>query len=388
MALVDRIKFDGPPGVLVWKWRRADSNRPADDLALGAQLIVNEGQEAIFYKGGQALDLFGPGTHTLTTGNLPLLRKIINLPFGGQTPFAAEVYFINKSVSLAKDWGSKTPVMLLDPRYRVTIPLRGYGSYAIRVVNSREFVVQVVGASASALADATALHLLDSPILTCVQQSFGDYLVEQKICALDLPAHTLKLGKHVADLLAANYQTFGVELLNFAVESINFDPKDESVQRLRTLLDEAARLDIVGDAARRNQDFYRADRQFDVLKTAAQTVGQTGDLLGAGLGLGLGFGMARPASDLVKEAMAPQSLSTPTCPKCGAPYKTGGKFCVECGTEFSPAMVRCPDCASENVSSAKFCINCGRPLDRTTCPKCGASMSAGAKFCAQCGEKR
>ena len=122
--------------------------------------------------------MFSAGTHTLATGNLPLLRKIVNLPFGGQTPFAAEVYFINKSVSLAKDWGSKTPVMLLDPRYRVTIPLRGYGTYAIRVVNSREFVVQVVGASAGALADVTASHLLDSPIVTCIQQGFGDYLSE------------------------------------------------------------------------------------------------------------------------------------------------------------------------------------------------------------------
>src|SRR5437867_1905850 len=107
MALIDRIKFDGPADVLVWKWARADADRPTEDLTLGAQLIVNEGQEAIFYKGGQALDLFGAGTHTLSTGNLPLLRKIINLPFGGQTPFAAEVYFINKSVSLAKDWGTK-----------------------------------------------------------------------------------------------------------------------------------------------------------------------------------------------------------------------------------------------------------------------------------------
>lgn len=388
MALIDRIKFDGPPDVLVWKWRRADSDRPAEDLTLGAQLIVNEGQEAIFYKGGQALDLFGAGTHTLATGNLPLLRKIINLPFGGQTPFAAEIYFINKSVSLAKDWGSKTPVMLLDPRYRVTIPLRGYGTYAIRVVNSREFVVQIVGASAGAQADPTALRLLESPIVTCIQQGFGDYLVKQNICALDLPAHALELGKHVADLLGANFKTFGVALLNFAVESINFDPKDESVQRLRTMLDDAARLEIVGDAARRNQDFYRADRQFDVLKTAAQTHGPTGELLGAGLGLGLGFGMARPASDLAKEAMAPQSLSSPTCPQCGTPYNAGAKFCAECGTKFSPGTVPCPHCTAENVPSAKFCINCGQPFHSTTCPKCGASIAAGAKFCGQCGEKR
>src|SRR3954463_14667804 len=103
MALLDRIKFGGPSNVLVWKW-------PSDAIRLGAQLIVNESQEALFFKGGQALDLFGPGTHTLATGNLPILSKLMNLPFGGKTPFAAEIYYINKSLALGQNWGTKTPI--------------------------------------------------------------------------------------------------------------------------------------------------------------------------------------------------------------------------------------------------------------------------------------
>lgn len=153
MALIDRLKYDFPPDVLVYKW-------PSEDLTLGAQLIVNESQEAIFFKGGKALDLFGPGTHTLSSANLPLLQKLINLPLGGKTPFAAEVYFVNKTVAFAQDWGTKAPIMLLDPRYRVTIPLRGYGQYAVRVENSREFVVHVVDASPGALASTTATSML------------------------------------------------------------------------------------------------------------------------------------------------------------------------------------------------------------------------------------
>lgn len=386
--LIDKIKFSGPSDVLAWKWQRPDSDGLSDDLTLGSQLIVNEGQEALFYKDGQALDLFGAGRHTLATGNLPLLRKIINLPFGGQTPFAAEVYFISKSVSFAKDWGSTTPVMLLDPLYRVTIPLRGYGSYAIRVINSREFVVQIVGTSTGALADTTASNLLNSPIVACIQQAFGDYLVKQKVCALDLPAHALALGRHARDLLGANYKTFGVELLNFTVESINFDPKDESVQRLRTMLDDAARLDIVGAAARRNPDFYRIDRQFDVLKTAAEAHGTTGELLGAGLGLGLGFGIARPVSELATEAMAPQSMSLSTCHRCGTQNRSSSNFCADCGTKFSTAIVSCLHCKALNAPSAKFCISCGQPSYSNTCTKCGASLSEGSTFCGQCGAKR
>jgi len=102
VALLDRVKFDGPSDVLVWKW-------PHDALSLGAQVIVNESQEALFYKGGQALDLFGPGTHTLTTANLPFLQRLVNLPFGGKTPFSAEVYFISRSVALGRTGGRKLP---------------------------------------------------------------------------------------------------------------------------------------------------------------------------------------------------------------------------------------------------------------------------------------
>jgi membrane protease subunit (stomatin/prohibitin family) len=101
MALIDRIKFDAPDdNILVWKF-------PSDELTLGTQLIVNQSQEALFLKGGQVCDLFGPGTYTLSTANLPLLRALVDLPFGGQTPFAAEVWFVNKTVKRDLRWGTQ-----------------------------------------------------------------------------------------------------------------------------------------------------------------------------------------------------------------------------------------------------------------------------------------
>ncbi|WP_322176284.1 SPFH domain-containing protein [Acutalibacter caecimuris] len=89
---------------------------PSEQFVLGSQLIVNQGQEALFFKGGEALDLFGPGTHTLSTGNLPLLYKLVNLPFGGKTPFSAEIYYINTTDNIDMKWGTSTPIPLEDPR--------------------------------------------------------------------------------------------------------------------------------------------------------------------------------------------------------------------------------------------------------------------------------
>jgi membrane protease subunit (stomatin/prohibitin family) len=277
--------------------------------------------------------------------------------------------------------------MLLDPRFRVTIPLRGYGQYAVRVENSREFVVHVVDASPGALASTTATSMLASPVVTCIQQGFGDYLVQKRITALELPAHTLALVDHVIELLRSRYKTFGIDLVNFTIESINFDPKDESVARLRGMLDEAARLDVVGDAFRRNQDFYRVDRQFDVLQGAAEAGGAAGSVMGAAMGIGMGFGVAGPAGEVAKQSMASEPAAPPTCSKCNAPYKPGSKFCSECGGELGAAPKLCAECKAENVATAKFCIACGRPMGAFKCKKCGAGLGSSAKFCNECGEK-
>ena len=127
MALIDCIKFDCPvDDILVWKY-------PSENLTLGTQLIVNQSQEAIFVKGGKALDVFGPGTHTLSTGNLPFLQKLINLPFGGKTPFTAEVWFVNKTIKRGLKWGTKGPVQVLDPIYMYPVNLRAFGEWGLRV---------------------------------------------------------------------------------------------------------------------------------------------------------------------------------------------------------------------------------------------------------------
>jgi membrane protease subunit (stomatin/prohibitin family) len=382
MAMIDRIKFDGPSDTLVWKW-------PNDKIVIGSQLVVNESQEAIFFKGGQALDLFGPGTHTLSTANIPLLQKIINLPFGGQTPFVAEVYFVNRAAAFGHTWGTKKPIMLLDPRYRVTIPLRAYGTFGVRVANAREFVVEVVDGTGSASAEVTATLMLESPIVSCVQQAFGEFLVNRKVSALDIPAHSMAVTELVSALLKERYRTFGIELVNFTVESINFDANDESVKRLRAMLDEAARLEVMADAFRRNQDFYRAERQFDILQSAAESNGAAGNVMAAAMGVGMGFGVATPTSEIAKRSM---SESPPTaigqCSGCGEKYGAGVKFCNKCGQKVAPPSgAECPKCAAGNAPGASFCCNCGNRLEALNCGSCGAQFTQGSRFCGACGAK-
>ena len=142
MAILDRIKYDGPQNGSQWLIHKC----PSEEFVLGSQLIVNQGQEALFFRGGEALDLFGPGTHTLSTGNLPILNKLVNLPFGGKTPFTAEIYYINKTAGLDLKWGTSTPVPIEDPKYGLILNIGARGQYGVSVRDARLFVGRIIGA--------------------------------------------------------------------------------------------------------------------------------------------------------------------------------------------------------------------------------------------------
>ena len=140
-GLFDVIQYNGNPEDLVWKF-------PYNNLSIGAQLIVNKSQEAVFVKGGVVCDVFGEGTHTLSSKNLPLLDKIVNLPFGGKSPFVAEVWFVNKVTRRGLKFGTPSPIRVVDPRYaeaEMAIPVRAYGDYSIRVDDGLLLLNEFVG---------------------------------------------------------------------------------------------------------------------------------------------------------------------------------------------------------------------------------------------------
>lgn len=138
MAIIDVIKYDGPPDVFAWK-------HPNQEMGTWTQLIVNESQEAILYKGGQAMDRFTAGRHTLSTANIPIISNIVNLPFGGKSPFTAEVWFVNKLHSLNIKWGTRAPLQAQDPKYQMFVLVRSYGQFGIQIDDARKFLAKLVG---------------------------------------------------------------------------------------------------------------------------------------------------------------------------------------------------------------------------------------------------
>ena len=138
MALVGIVKYSGTLEEFIWKY-------PRDDLGTWTQLVVNETQEALLLKDGKICDLFTTGKYILESKNIPILNKIINLPFGGESPFKVEVWFINKRYNLDVKWGTPSPIQLQDAKYKIFIPVRSFGQFGIRIEDSKLFFSKIVG---------------------------------------------------------------------------------------------------------------------------------------------------------------------------------------------------------------------------------------------------
>jgi membrane protease subunit (stomatin/prohibitin family) len=323
MAIIDRVKYDGPASVLVWRF-------PQEDLSWGTQVIVNQSQEALFFKGGEALDVLGPGTHTLRTANIPLLRKFIKMPFGGETPFTAEIYYVNKAVNLDVKWGTNAPIPVLDPKFNVYLPVRAFGQFGIQVQDARAFVTQLSATNPEFTADQLS-NYFKGVLLTKAKDYIAETIVKQKINLLEISAYLEEMSGSLQEKLSADFGKFGVKLVNFYLNSVDVPEDDDTVVRLKKALSDKAEVDIMGDK-------YAQKRTFDVLDKAAGNQGTAGGVIGAGLGLGAGVGLGQAMGGQMGNALgAGAPAGTPAgskfCSQCGKGLANGAKFCADCGSK-------------------------------------------------------
>jgi len=283
MAFIDRVKYDAPDDTsFVWKY-------PSEDLKIGTQVIVNQGQEVLFVKGGEVLDTLGPGTHTLSTGNIPILNKLINLPFGGDTPFAAEVWYINKTVKRDLKWGTPSPIQVFDNTLGFPVSARSFGKWGARIENSRSFVTQIVGSQLTA-DDHKITEYFIGEIIQKLSSTIATAVNVNNVSILQISASLNELSKLTLEFIKKEFERFGLEVVNFNIESINIPPEEMGkIQAVFEKTLEARELSKVqvGGA-------FTAIKTFDVLQAASENQsdgggGGVGSFLGAGIGLGAGL---------------------------------------------------------------------------------------------------
>lgn len=280
------------------------------DIKLGAQLIVHENQEAVFFRDGRAMDVFGPGRYTLTTANVPIITRLLTIPWE-RAPFQAQVYFVGKQTFIDQKWGTRQPITFRDPDFGM-VRLRSFGKYSFRVVDSTLLINTLVGTQGKYTTDEATAYLRD-----LIVARLADLLGTLKIGLLDLPARYDELSAGTRAKVGEEFAKYGLELVDFFVNAIT---PPEEVQKA---IDARSAMGAVGD--------LNAFLKFQAAQSMTRLAEQTGTAGGAmGMGMGAGFGMMMPG--LIQQAMAAQAAapgSSGTQPGTGA----GGP-----GTPGSPPL--------------------------------------------------
>ncbi|MBR4134882.1 MAG: SPFH domain-containing protein [Bacteroidales bacterium] len=301
MAIIDVVKCEMNDSELCKKFH-------SEDLRLGSQLVVYPSQVAIFVKGGQIFDMFESGTHTLKTSNIPLLNKIINLPFGGNSPFQAEVWFLNLTAKLDVKWGTMTPIQLEDPKYEIIVPVRAYGQYGMKVTDPQHFLKTLIGNMTSFSSEKVNSYF-KGKMLSLLNSTLAKKIANDKISILDINTHLVDTSEFCEVEMNKQFKKYGLQLLDFAIISINVPEDDPSIVKLKEAKDLAARLKITG------RDVYQMERSFDVLETAAGNEGAGGQMIGMGAGIGAGIGLGSTMGNMTNQFMNTNPNTPPPLPQ-------------------------------------------------------------------------
>lgn len=320
------------------------------EIKIGAQLIVRDNQTAVFFKDGKGLDVFGPGRHTLTSKNLPILTKILSLPWGFKSPFRAEVFFVNRKVFLNQKWGTKDPVAFKDSKLGL-VRLRAFGVYTFRIVEPVLFINAVVGTQGSYTSGMIGDYLRDV-VVARINDLFGEKLDT----IFDLPRNYDELAVEIKERLVGDFRKYGMELADFYLNSITPPPE------VQKMIDERSGLEAVGDL-----DSFFKFKAAKAMGDAASSGGGdgAGSAAAGGMGIGVGAGLGFMIPGMIAQSMKGGGVAVTeslACPKCKAEVSAGSRFCGACGAPVA-AGAKCASCGSALQGGAKFCPHCGKKVE-------------------------
>jgi len=211
-SIIEVIKYDGPNDILIWKF-------PNEDFNTNTQLIVGPSQEAIFIKGGQVLGRFISGTYKLDTKNYPFIRSLVSLVTGGVSPFQCSVYYVNKVVSMGIDWGTDTPISVVDPVYRVPVDIRSYGDFSLQVENGQKLMEKLVGQTAGYSHDEIHKYFTNM-MATQVRTVISSTMLEKGLSPIGIDAHLAEMSEAAAERIAPLFEPYGLRVNHFVVASV------------------------------------------------------------------------------------------------------------------------------------------------------------------------
>ena len=277
MGLFDKLKnefidiidwLDPSNNTIVYRFPRYQN-----EIKMGAKLTVRESQVAVFINEGQIADIFQPGMYTLSTQNMPILATLKGWKYGFNSPFKAEVYFVNTKKFLDNKWGTPNPVMVRDPEFG-PVRLRAFGVYEYRVEDAGKFIKDIVGTDG----DFT-VEKINNQLRNIIITRFSDAVAESKIPVLDMASNYNEFSEKIGQVIIDEYKEYGLNMTKFLVSNISLPEEVEKA------MDKRSSMGVLGDLNR-----YTQFQAANAMEAAATAPG--GSAAGSGMGMGMGFAMA------------------------------------------------------------------------------------------------
>ncbi len=335
-----------------------------NEIQNNGKLIVRPGQCAVFLDEGRIADIFSePDTYTLNTKNLPILADLKGWPYGFQSPFKSDVYFINIKQFLGQKWGTPAPVLIPDPKFE-QVEIKAFGTFNFHIADPKQFLIQVTSTNRY----YTAADLRDQ-LKGFIVTNFAPLLVQQGVTAAQLSANYKLIDDGMIGAVTAEFASLGLEMNGFQIESITLQEEYQEMLRKRT------GVNIMG-----GMQNYAQVETLDAMKESVANPGI--NAMGqAGVGVGMGLGIGGLFAQNLKGALNNQDQP-------GTPQGAVAPGSAAAGV----AALACPKCGASAVADAKFCSKCGTPLpapepEARFCSRCGAGLSLSALFCSKCGIK-
>jgi membrane protease subunit (stomatin/prohibitin family) len=348
------------------------------EIKFGAQLIVRESQRGVFFYNGKAVHVFDPGRHTLKTANIPILNKIMGIPWGLTSPLRAEAYIVSTRIFPNLRWGTREPVAFKDTEFGL-IRLRAYGVFNIQVVQPLLFINSLVGTMPSFGVTDVADYLG-----RVIVSRFNDFMGEELKTILELPGRYDEWSEGLTQRLRQDFARFGLALDQLYINAVTPPPE------VQKAMDDRTKLGMFGDMNR-----YMQLKAAAALEKAAQNQGSAGESMGMGVGFMMPSLMAQFMGAALQQPQgAPQaSPNTPglSCPDCHAPIRPEDRFCPACGHQLV-VFTQCAHCGKNLTPGARFCPRCGEKVEAQVpqsrhCGHCGGENLPDARFCNHCGER-
>lgn len=437
MALASVLQYEGDNSTFIWKHLKTNFNTMT-------QLIVHENQEAVFFMNGEALDLFGPGRHTLETQNIPKIGGFLKRATG-KNPFHCEVYFINKTVQMSIKWGTDSRVRFLEPTYGVPLEIGACGEMNLAVSDSRKLLIKLVGTMKGIAWEdenggfAKSLQASFRPLISsAVKEKLASCIKTHSLNILEIDENLGLLSGVLKNSIFSGFEEYGLTIPEFYVTNVVLPEEDPNFRKIRDLhalslqqksveaetaikTAQAASAAAITAAEREaalekektatEMAKMEAERELIRAQTEAQSARMSGlaeaevmrakgysekDVLQAevqkayaeGIGnmnLGSGGGGSGIAGDMIGLGVG-MAAAGAMAPQMSEMFKGLTTPATEAQ---KVAKITCSNCHSEVPENSKFCLECGSKIEllaenEMLCPACGKKTAKG-KFCMECG---